>query len=64
MDDSFGLSFDYILPGLVYSKEEVLSLKKRNKNAFGLYRTWGLSMGRVEVPVTSKVDGCLLFPLA
>ncbi|KAH9697079.1 RNA polymerase II C-terminal domain phosphatase-like [Citrus sinensis] len=33
MDGSFGLSFDYMLPGLRYSEEEVLGLKKRNTKA-------------------------------
>ncbi|KAH9657535.1 RNA polymerase II C-terminal domain phosphatase-like 4 [Citrus sinensis] len=33
MDGSFGLSFDYMLPGLRYSEEEVLVLKKRNTKA-------------------------------
>ena len=33
MDGSFGLSFDYMLPGLRYSEEEVSGLKKRNTKA-------------------------------
>lgn len=45
MDGSFGLSFDYMLPGLRYSEEEVLVLKKRNTKALLRKRKLHLVLG-------------------